>query len=92
MTALVEFLVKGLVAHPDAVSVATTEGEASTLLELTVDPSDVDRVRGPDAETLRAIRTVLSASSGQRKVVLDLVDPNAPARDDAAEPDEPTDG
>lgn len=75
MTELVSFLVRGLVSHPDAVSVRAEEGEASILVELTVDPSDLPRVKGPDGETIRAIRTVLSASAGRRKAVLELVEP-----------------
>lgn len=77
MTALVGFLVKSIVRNPDAVQVNAVEGEASTLLELHVHADDVGRVNGPDGETLRAIRTVLSASAGQRKVMLELIDPSA---------------
>lgn len=77
MTALVDFLVKSLVRNPGDVHVSAVEGEASTLLELHVHADDVARVQGPDGETLRAIRTVLSASAGQRKVMLELIDPSA---------------
>lgn len=79
MTELVSFLVKGIVTRPDAVRVNTVDGEASVLIELAVDPADVARVHGPDGETLRAIRTVLSASSGQRKAVLELLEPRSGA-------------
>lgn len=74
MSALVEYVVKGLVKHPDAVRLNTVEGEASTLVELSVHPDDLAAVQGPDGETLRAIRTVVSAAAGQRKMVLELVD------------------
>ena len=77
MSELVRFLVSPIVRNPDAVRVNEIKGEAAVLLELTVDPSDLDRVRGPDGETLQAIRTVLSASAGRRKAVLELVDPSA---------------
>jgi hypothetical protein len=55
------------------------------LLELSVDPSDLDRVLGPDGETLRAIRTVLSASAGRRKAVLELLESGEDAPTDEAE-------
>lgn len=59
--------------HPAAVVVNAREGDASVLIELEVDPSDLARVNGPDGATLRAIRQVLSASAGQRKAILELV-------------------
>lgn len=79
MTGLVEFLVKGVVRHPDAVRIHEVAGEVSTLLELHVHEDDVVRVRGAEDETLRSIRAVLSASAGQRKVMLELIDPGASA-------------
>jgi predicted RNA-binding protein YlqC (UPF0109 family) len=85
---LVRYLVMPLVAHPEAVRVNEVQGEAAVLLELTVDPSDLAKVRGPEGETLQAIRTVLSASSGRRKAILELNDGSTPAASqDEAEPD-----
>jgi predicted RNA-binding protein YlqC (UPF0109 family) len=92
VTQLVEFLVGGLVQDPGAVAVHEVAGESSTLLELTVAPADIERVKGPGGDTLRALRTVLSAAAGQRKAVLELIEPGsgAPAEELAA--DETTDG
>jgi hypothetical protein len=82
VTDLVNHLVKGLVSKPDQVHVNAVDGEASVLLELSVAPEDVETVRGPEGETLRAIRAVLSAASGRRKAVLELIEPEAaPAQD-----------
>lgn len=77
MQALLQHLIKGLVSKPDAVSIRQTDGEASVLLELSVDPTDLDSVKGPEGETLRSLRTVLSASSGERRAVLELVEPGS---------------
>ena len=77
MSELVRFLVKHLVSRPDQVRVNEVQGEASILLELAVDAADVEAVKGPDGETLRAIRTVLSAAPGRRKAVLELIEPSA---------------
>ncbi|MSQ00483.1 MAG: KH domain-containing protein [Myxococcales bacterium] len=80
MQPLLQHLLSGIVTKPDGVSINEVAGEASVLLELTVDPTDVDSVKGPDGETLRALRTVLSASSGDRRAVLELIEPgNTPA-------------
>jgi predicted RNA-binding protein YlqC (UPF0109 family) len=72
---LVEFLARGVVAHPDAVKVESTEGEASVELRLSVDPQDLGALNGPDGVTMTAIRTVLASSSGRRKAILELADP-----------------
>jgi hypothetical protein len=77
VTDLVRFLVQGVVKHPDAVVITAHEGDASVVIELEVDPSDVSRVNGPDGDVLRAIRQVLSASAGQRKAILELVQSGA---------------
>lgn len=77
MVALLQHMIKGLVKSPDALQINAVEGESSVLYELTVAPSDVDSVKGPDGETLRALRTVLSASSGERRAVLELVETDA---------------
>jgi predicted RNA-binding protein YlqC (UPF0109 family) len=74
---LVQFLVRHIVSKPDAVRVNEVVGESAILLELAVDAVDFEAVRGADGETLRAIRTVLSAASGKRKAVLELIEPGA---------------
>lgn len=77
MKALVEHVVRGLVSRPEAMVVNAVEGDASILLELSVAPEDLPRVKGPGGDTLRAIRTVLSASAGRRKAVLELLEPRS---------------
>ena len=79
MKALVSYLARGLASQPDAVHVNEVEGEASVLLELSVAPEDVAAIQGEEGETLRAIRAVLSAAVGQRKAVLELVEPASAA-------------
>ncbi len=85
MTELVRFLVQGVVRHPEAVVITAQEGDASVVIELQVDPSDVARVNGPEGDTLRAIRQVLSASAGQRKAILELVQPGSDVADALAD-------
>jgi predicted RNA-binding protein YlqC (UPF0109 family) len=92
VTELVRFLVQGVVRHPEAVVITAHEGDASVVIELQVDPSDLARVNGPDGDTLRAIRQVLSASAGQRKAILELVQPGTDVADAlASEPEADTD-
>ena len=79
MEQLLRHLVKGLVKSPDAVEIRAVEGDASVVYELTVAPADVESVKGPQGETLRSLRTVLSASSGDRRAVLELLEPGEAA-------------
>ncbi len=71
---LVEYIVKPLTSHPDAVSVTLIEGTASLLMELRVHPEDIERVRGAGGKRLRALQQVLAAAGGSRKPVLDLME------------------
>lgn len=82
MVELVHHLVRGLVRHPDQVEVTETEGESSLTLALRVHPDDLDSIHGPGGETLRSLRVVLSASSGQRRAVLELAHDDEPAGDE----------
>ncbi len=72
---LVSFLVRGLVDSPDDVNVSTVEeGDAALLIEVNVNQRDLDLVRGDDGETLRHIRAIVNASSGQRKTIVELIE------------------
>lgn len=57
----VEFVVKSLVNHPDAVQVERRIDEKGVLLELTVDPEDLGRVIGKRGGTAQSLRTLLRA-------------------------------
>ena len=75
MQALVEYVVKPLVSKPDEVAVEVIEGDASVILELRVAAEDMDAVRGDDGIRLRDIQQVLSIAGGDRKPVLELIEP-----------------
>jgi uncharacterized protein len=74
---LLEYLVKGLVEHPDAVEITEIEEEGGTVvLELSVDEDDYGSVIGRGGRTAMALRTVvkLAAVKEQRRVFVDIVD------------------
>lgn len=54
-----EFIVKGLVDHPDDVKIDRKVDEMGVLLTLTVHPEDMGRVIGKSGNTANAIRTLL---------------------------------
>jgi predicted RNA-binding protein YlqC (UPF0109 family) len=74
---LVEFLARGLVSQPEDVRVNTIEGETVVIVELTVADDDVARIEGEEGRVINAIRQVLSAASGRRKTMLELVNTQA---------------
>jgi len=74
MQELLLHLIRPIVAHPDDISVQEVDGEATVLLELTVNSNDYERVEGGNGKTLRAIRNVLSAAAGKKKATVDLID------------------
>jgi len=75
-----EHLVKGIVEHPDDVSVRARsrrgprERGSSTTYQVRVHPDDIGRVIGRGGRTATAIRTVVSAISGGRPVRVDFLD------------------
>jgi hypothetical protein len=74
---LLEYLARGLVEHPEAVSVTEVqEGDGTVVLELSVDEDDYGTVIGRGGRTAMALRTVIKAAAAkdQRRVFVDIVD------------------
>ena len=65
MKSLVEFLVKSLVARPDAVSVVEKSAVAGQVFEVSVAPEDLGRVIGKQGRTIKAIRSVVTAAASK---------------------------
>lgn len=71
-----EFVVKGLVDHPDAVRVTPVAQNGLTLLELRVHPADAGKVIGRKGATINALRALLQVGGSRRgeRVTVDLVE------------------
>ena len=77
MRELVEFLVRALVADPDAVRVeAIPEGAQDIVLEVHVADDDLGRVIGREGRVANAIRTIAkaSASADDGRVMVEIVE------------------
>ncbi|MCU0771193.1 MAG: KH domain-containing protein [Verrucomicrobia bacterium] len=76
MQAFIEYVVRGLVDHPDEVSVTAVEGGGSTIYELRLNPADVGRVIGRQGVMINALRSLLLAGSAKRglRCSLELVE------------------
>ena len=65
MKALIEYIARSLVDHPDEVQVSEVEGEQTTVLELKVAKEDLGKIIGRQGRMARVLRTVLSAASAR---------------------------
>ncbi len=81
MQSFLEYVVKGLVEHPDAVTITLVEREGTTVYELRLHAQDVGRVIGRQGMTINAIRSLLLAGSAKKglRCSLEIVE-DLPAR------------
>jgi predicted RNA-binding protein YlqC (UPF0109 family) len=68
MQEFLEYVVKGLVQNPGAVSVTPVERAGATVYELRLDPADVGKIIGRQGVTINAIRSLLMAGSARKGV------------------------
>ena len=69
-----EHLVTGIVDHKDDVVVRSKDLRRGQTLEVRVHPEDLGRVIGRGGRTAGALRTVIGALPGGRRVRVDVVD------------------
>lgn len=77
MEALVDYMVRSVVNHPDSISLKVTEGDASVLFELDVHDEDRVRLSAGQDSMMDAMRQILGAADGNRRGVLEFVGGNA---------------
>jgi len=66
MQAFLEYVVKGLVSHPDEVAITPVERQGSTVYEVRLNPEDVGKIIGRQGVTINAIRSLLMAGSAKK--------------------------
>jgi predicted RNA-binding protein YlqC (UPF0109 family) len=69
-----EHLVRGIVNHPDDVSVRDKQLRRGSVLEVRVHPEDLGKVIGRAGRTATALRTVVGALAGKGGARVDFVD------------------
>ncbi|MGE5540741.1 MAG: KH domain-containing protein [Bacillota bacterium] len=57
--AFLDYVIKALVDHPEAVVITRTVDEMGVLLTLTVDADDMGKIIGRDGNIAKALRTLL---------------------------------
>lgn len=81
MQAFLEYVVKGLVAQPDAVTITPVEKNGLIIYEVRVSPEDMGRIIGKQGVTINAIRSLLQAGSARKglRCMLEVVDSTPPS-------------
>ena len=76
MQAFLEYVIKGLVQHPDEVRITPVERNGLTTYELRLNQSDAGQVIGRQGMTINAIRSLLQAGSAKQglRCALELID------------------
>ena len=74
LAGVLEHLVRGVVTHPDDVTVHDKELRRGSILEVRVHPDDLGKVIGRGGRTATAFRTVVSALAGRGGARIDFVD------------------
>jgi predicted RNA-binding protein YlqC (UPF0109 family) len=66
MQAFLEYVVKGLVQNPEAVSITPVERDGIMVYELRLHQEDVGKIIGRHGMTINAIRSLLLAGSAKK--------------------------
>jgi predicted RNA-binding protein YlqC (UPF0109 family) len=76
MKDLITEIVQAFVDQPDQVSVSEIVGQYTNVFELQVAKSDLGKVIGKQGRNAQALRTILSAASGntRKRYILEIVE------------------
>ncbi len=74
LAAALEYVVKGIVDHPDDVRIAASASPRGEVLEVHVHPDDRGRVIGRSGRTAKALRTLIAALADGQRVRVDVAD------------------
>ena len=68
METFLDYVVKGLVDRPDAVTITPADRNGLTVYELRVHPTDMGKIIGRQGATINAIRALLLVGSAKRGI------------------------
>jgi len=74
LAAALEHIVKGIVDHPDDVTIRSSTSPRGDVLEVRVHPDDRGRVIGRGGRTAKALRTLVAALADGARVRVDVAD------------------
>lgn len=68
MQAFLDYVIKGLVRQPEAVSLTPVEKRGETVYQLRLHPADMGRVIGKDGAMIHSLRSLVQAGSAKKGV------------------------
>ncbi len=76
MQAFLDYVVKGLVDHPESVSITPVDRNGTTLYEVRVHSDDVGKIIGRKGATIQALRCLLQVGSAKKglRCLLEVVE------------------
>ena len=74
LQATLQHLVRAIVDNPDDATVELRNIGRNELLEVRVHPDDLGRVIGKGGRTATALRTIINALAGGKRIRVDVVD------------------
>ncbi len=76
MKELIEFIAKSLVDRPEEVEIREVTGEMTLIYELKTGDGELGKIIGKHGQTIRAIRTILSAAATKehKRAVLEILE------------------
>src|SRR5688500_5844536 len=82
MDTFLDYVIKGLVDRPDAVTVTPAERNGMTIYELRVHPTDMGKIIGRQGATINAIRALLLVGSAKQglRCALEVIDEEEPGK------------
>lgn len=74
MKELIEFILRGIVNHPDQVSIELSDNGETISVEIKVNPDDIGKVIGKSGKTINSIRSLakIIAMKQQKKCSLNV--------------------
>jgi predicted RNA-binding protein YlqC (UPF0109 family) len=69
---VIEFLIKSIVKYPDDVKIEEDKFPYASIFRVTLNPEDMGTVIGKRGRTIDAIRSVMNAISGDKKISVDI--------------------
>ena len=84
MQDFLEYVVKGLVEHPDSVQIEPSDRDGLTIFQLKLHPSDMGKVIGKQGNTINAIRALLQVGSAKQgtRSALEVVEDSSTSSED----------
>ncbi len=76
MKAMLEYILRHLVDHPEAVRITEVQGERTAMYEIRCHADDIGKVIGKNGKTIGAIRLLLATAAARsgRRAVLEVIE------------------